>query len=81
MTTTDFDLTMAPVPVEEVRATLDEVHAGLVDQSFLFDDPRTYEAGVEDTLAALGQVLATRHGAHTSRSPTSAATPPPAVVP
>lgn len=32
---------------------LDVLRGRLLGQAYLFDDPRTYEAGVEDALAAL----------------------------
>jgi hypothetical protein len=39
--------------MDRVDVTLAELRARLVTKSFLFDEPRIYEAGVEDALAAV----------------------------
>lgn len=37
--------------------SVDEIRARLLARAFLFDDPETYSAGIEDALGAVSQQL------------------------
>ena len=47
----------APPPVGPVGTVLRTIRARLLRQSAVFDDPRSYVAGVEDALDAVGRDL------------------------
>lgn len=52
-----------PTPARSNEQLIEVLRSRLLGQSFLFDEPETYQAGVEDTLAELAAAIA--DGPHT----------------